>query len=198
MRTTARSLVGIGAALLLLVPSIALGQAEYVRWDIINLAFTAPPTASEGGIAFAKAPDGTKIRFTGAGTFVSPAGRRGGSGAATGGGAWQTFSATDVPIANGTYVVTELVTFEFANFQTPGSLNDLIGNQAQAANGIAVLRIEYSDGSQGVLLVLCHGPGAPAGISEGVAATKGFKTYDQVQAPAPGVNTNRTIFHVLR
>ena len=41
-----------------------------------------------------------------------------------------------------------------------------------------------------------HGPGAPPGIFEGIAATKGFKTYYSVQAPAPGVDANRTIYHV--
>jgi hypothetical protein len=66
------------------------------------------------------------------------------------------------------------------------------------ANGTAVLGIEYSDGSQGVLTVGCHGPGAPPGIFEGIATTKGFKTYYSVQAPVSGVNANRTIFHILR
>jgi hypothetical protein len=58
------------------------------------------------------------------------------------------------------------------------------------------LRIAYSDGSQGVLTVGCHGPGAPPGIFEGIATTKGFKTYYTVQAPVGGVDANRTIFHV--
>jgi len=64
------------------------------------------------------------------------------------------------------------------------------------ANGNAILRIQYSDGSEGVLGVGCHGPGAPAGIQEGVIATKDFVTYWTAQPPAPGVNANRTSFHV--
>jgi len=92
--------------------------------------------------------------------------------------------------------VTGLASWEFANFQTPGSLNDDIGNQAQAANGTVVLRIEYSDGSVGTLGVGCHGPGAPDGIVEGVIATKGFVTYWDAEAPAGGVDKNRTVFHV--
>jgi hypothetical protein len=58
------------------------------------------------------------------------------------------------------------------------------------------LRIEYSDGSEGILGIGCGGPGAPAGIQEGVIATKGFVTYWTRGVPAPGVNANRTIFHV--
>jgi hypothetical protein len=42
----------------------------------------------------------------------------------------------------------------------------------------------------------CHGPGAPPGIFEGIATTKGFKTYYAVQPPAPGVDANRTLYHV--
>lgn len=178
---------------------IALGQAQHVRWDIISLNFaTAPFTTSAGGVAFAKspAPDNLTIKLTGTGTFVAPAGSRGGSAAATGGGTWEIFSPAEVSLASGTYSVTELVSFEFASPQTPGAVIDNIGNQAEAANGTAVLRIEYSDGSQGILTVGCHGPGAPDGIFEGIATTKGFKTFYEVEDPAPGVDMNRTLFHV--
>ena len=71
-----------------------------------------------------------------------------------------------------------------------------IGMLTTVVNGTAVLRIAYSDGSRGVLTVGCHGPGAPPGIYEGIATTKGYKTYYTVQAPAGGVDANRTIFHV--
>ncbi|PYS54765.1 MAG: hypothetical protein DMG13_06905 [Acidobacteria bacterium] len=190
-----------GTALLLLwvaVPvSSAFGQAQHVRWDIINFEFVTPPalnTATAGGVSDAKAPDGTRLRFTGTGTFVAPPGHHGGGVAVKGGGTWQLFNAAGGLVASGTYAVTEVVLFAFANFQTPGAINDLIG--PGGANGNAALRIVYSDGDTGILLVACHGPGAPAGISEGVAATKGYKTFDQIQPPAPGVNANRTSFHV--
>jgi hypothetical protein len=61
-----------------------------------------------------------------------------------------------------------------------------------------VLRIDYDDGSKGVLGVYCHGPGAPDGIAEGISAMKGFMTYVAVQSPAPGVDRNRTLFHVTK
>jgi hypothetical protein len=178
-------------------------EADHVRWDIISLdTSTTPPTISPGGVAFASAisgsaPSGLKIEFTGSGTFVAPA-SGGPSGAVTGGGTWETFSdclTTCVSTGSGTYQVTKLVSWEFANLQT-GTLIDLIGDIHEAANGTAVLRIEYSDGSQGTLGVGCHGPGAPDGIEEGIIATKGFVTYWTGEVPVPGVDENRTIFHV--
>ena len=97
----------------------------------------------------------------------------------------------------GTYVVKDLVSFVLANPQSPPPVFvDNIGKLNERANGTAVLRIEYSDGQSGVLTVGCHGPAAPPGIFEGIATTKGFKTYYDVQAPAGGVDANRTIFHV--
>ena len=200
MRIRMRFFSGIAVVFLLMFAGApaAFSQSELVRWDIISLAFATPPatanTLTAGGVAFAKALDGSKIKLTGSGTFLSAAGRVGGSGPVTGGGTWETFNPIGVSLANGTYVVTELLIYEFANYQLPVNI-DNIGNIAEGANGIAALRIDYSDGSKGVLLVLCHGPGAPAGISEGFVATKAFRVFDQVQAPLANVNENRTVFH---
>jgi hypothetical protein len=77
-----------------------------------------------------------------------------------------------------------------------GCLQKAHGDTNERANGNAVLRIEYSDGSHGTLVVGCHGPGAPDGIFEGVTATKGFVTYWSREAPLPTVDVNRTLFHV--
>ena len=71
-------------------------------------------------------------------------------------------------------------------------------DEGTRTNGTAVLTIAFSDGSQGVLTIGCHGPGAPPGIFEGIATTKGYVTYYDVQAPTGGVDANRTIFHVRR
>jgi len=54
----------------------------------------------------------------------------------------------------------------------------------------------FSDGSKGVLTIGCHGPGAPHGIFEGIATTKGYMTYYNVPNPALGVDAGRTNFHV--
>jgi len=195
------AVVALGAVLLVLgLAAAASGQARHARWDIISLVGGAPPgPINPGGRAAAKAPDATTITLTGAGTFVAPAGNDGGSNAVTGGGTWQTLDAVGASTGSGTYQVKELVSFEFASFQSPTpAFVDNVGDVNQRANGTAVLRIAYSDGSQGVLTVGCHGPGAPPGIFEGIATTKGFKTYYTVQAPVAGVDANRTIFHILR
>jgi hypothetical protein len=168
-----------------------------VRWDIISLdTTTTPPTLRPGGVAFAStdADVNLKIRLTGAGTFVARASGRP-SKAVTGGGTWETFDAGGVSTGSGTYQVTGLASWEFANLQT-GAFIDLIGDTNERANGNAILRIAYSDGSHGTLGVGCHGPGAPDGIQEGVIATKGFVTYWTREAPVDGVDKNRTIFHV--
>jgi hypothetical protein len=172
--------------------SVVAGGAKDVRWDIISLVGGAPPgPINAGGISSAMAPDGDMITLTGSGTFVAPAGSNGGSGAVTGGGTWHTASGS------GTYQVKELVSFVIANPQssTPVFV-DNIGSLTQRTNGVAVLRIEFSDGQSGVLTVGCHGPGAPPGIIEGIATTKGYKTYYETEEPVGGVDANRTLFHV--
>jgi hypothetical protein len=166
-----------------------------VRWDIISVDIPVT-TVSPGGHASALAPTNLKITFTGSGTFiVSGSGRT--SSRVTGGGTWETFDAAGVSTGKGTYRVTELADWEFANFQSPG-LIDKIGNTNKRANGNAVLLIKYSDGSHGTLGIGCHGPGAPDGIVEGVIATKGYVTYWSAEAPSATVDANRTIFHVNR
>ncbi len=163
-----------------------------ISWDILSFDFkTTPPTFNPGGSASALAADGTKLTLTGSGTLGGPPKK------VTGGGNWTTFDPSGAQSGSGTYKVVSLVSFFQTNFQSQTPVfTDKIGDTNKRANGIAVLRIQFSDGSQGVLTVGCHGPGAPPGIFEGIAATKGFKMYFNIQAPAPGVDANRTIFHV--
>ena len=205
MRTETRWISRVGAVSLAVVLATTVGlrvvhgQAQHLSWDIINLAFTVPPTVTAGGVAFAttKNPSSLKIRLTGSGTFVAPA-SGGPSGAVTGGGTWETFSGCPsacVSTGRGLYWATRLVSWEFDNLQLP-ILNDLIG--PNAANGNAVLRIQYSDGSKGILGIGCHGPGAHDGMVEGVIATKNFVTYWDAAVPVDGVNQNRTVFHIER
>jgi hypothetical protein len=176
------------------LPATAAGSSSsHLRWDIISVVTFAPLTVEAGGVAFALAPNDLTIELTGSGTFVAPA-NGGTSGAATGGGTWETFSG-GVSTGSGTYTVTGLASWQFANFQAPGII-DLIGDTNERANGNAVLRVEYSDGSLGTLGIGCHGPGAPDGIVEGVIATKGYVTYWSAEAPAAGVDKDRTLFHV--
>jgi hypothetical protein len=186
------AVLALGAALVLLTnfAMAASGGAKHVRWDIISLVGGAPPgPVNPGGHASATTPEGDTITLTGSGTFVAPA-SGGGSGAVTGGGTWTISSG-----GSGTYTVTALVSWAFANFQACCPLIDNI-DHGERANGTAVLKIAFSDGAQGVLTIGCHGPGAPPGIFEGIATTKGYKTYYTVQPPTNGIDANRTIFHV--
>jgi hypothetical protein len=185
------AVVTLAAALMLLTTfaSAASSAAQHVRWDIVSTTGIPPTPLNPGGHASATAPDGDTITLTGSGDFVAP-GNGGGSSAATGGGTWTTTSG-----GSGTYTVTALVSWQLANSQANVGFVDNI-DEGTRTNGTAVLQIAFSDGSTGVLTVGCHGPGAPPGIFEGIATTKGYKTYYTVPTPVPGVDAGRTIFHV--
>jgi hypothetical protein len=185
------TVLAFGAALMLLTTfaSAAPAGAKHVRWDIISTTGIPPAPINPGGHASATAPDNDTITLTGSGHFVAPANGGGASGAG-GGGTWTTTSG-----GSGSYSVTALVSWQRANDQTDVGFVDNI-DEGTRTNGTAVLKIAFSDGSTGVLTVGCHGPGAPPGIFEGIATTKGYKTYYAVQPPAPGVDANRTLFHV--
>ena len=198
MMFSMRKVISAGAVILGLgvFSSIATAGENAVRWDIIHLTPTSPLlTVSAGGRAFATArnPTSLKIELTGSGTF-----KPGESDEVTGGGTWTTYSGCPLacaPIASGLYQVTGLASWQFDNLQAL-VLIDLIGQNA--ANGNAVLRIRYSDGSEGTLGIGCHGPGADSGIIEGVIVSKGYLTYWDAEAPTvPTVDANRTIFHIL-
>jgi hypothetical protein len=194
----------IGATGLML--SVVIGKSsvyaagcDHVRWDLIHVNFsTMPITLSPGGTGFASADMNNQITFTdSSGTFVAP--ESGGiSGDVTGGGKWETFDG--MTTKSGTYRVTKLVSWQFANFQPAGAI-DLIDDTHPRANGNAILRIQYDDGSEGVLGIGCHGMGAPPGIQEGVIATKGYVTY-WTGAFHPTVvsllDINFTSFHILK
>ncbi len=185
------AVVALAAGLMLLTTfasAASSGGAQHVRWDIISTTGIPPAPLNPGGHASAMAPDGDTITLMGSGHFVAPA-SGGGSGAVDGGGTWSTSGGS------GTYEVTALVSWERANDQANVGFVDNIG-EGTRTNGTAVLKIAFSDGSSGVLTVGCHGPGAPPGIFEGIATTKGYKTYYNVPAPVPGVDAGRTIFHV--
>jgi hypothetical protein len=200
MRIKRVALVAVPILALAVLPfSAAAGGAQGVSWDIVHVSPLPPGSApgvtfDPGGVASAQAPDGEWITLTGSGTFVAPAGSNGGSGAVTGGGTWTTSTG------DGTYKVKELVAWTFASAQPlligGFPVTDNTGDTTQRANGTAVLRIEFSSGQSGVLTVGCHGPGAPAGIFEGIAVTMGYRTYYNVPNPLPDVDAGRTLFHV--
>ena len=186
----ARMFFGIGFALLLVAVMSPLAYSQTVRWDIITIT---PTPIGPGGVAFARANDGSTIRFSGSGTFVVTPEPGVTLGTVTGGGTWQTFGA--VGAASGTFVVTGLAAWERAPTSPPPA-NDRIGNPAEASSGLAILRITYSDGSRGLLTVSCQRDGIPATVFEGVIASKGFVTFFDAVPMVPGIDANRTLFHV--
>jgi hypothetical protein len=175
------------------LPSAAFAERDgegggRMRWDLVNLPF---PDVYAGGDDTAGAMDGSTLTLTGSGTF-----RPGHPGQVTGGGTWHTTSA-DVP-GSGTYRVTELVSWIRAPGSLPPFLIDHIGNASDARPGLAVLRIRYSDGLDGALVVSCTLAGTPKSVDEGINATRGFVNFFHPAEPAFGQHSNRTVFHVLR
>src|SRR5215472_2866635 len=193
-----KTIIGLSIIVLMAATSpFAFAQATHVRWDIITVDFVAH-TVDAGGVASATANDKSSITMTGSGTFVAPAGGSGTSSATTGGGTWTTHDSGGVMTGSGTYEVTGLVRWNPAPFPPggPPPRIDLIDPSAMRSTGLAVLRITYSDGEHGILVVSCTGVTAPAFMFEGITATKKFTDYKSPVPPVPGVDGNRTLFHI--
>lgn len=186
---TRPSLLVILFAIAMAAPHAAATSPAF-RWDITSLApQNGVPTITEGGSDFALAADLTSIQIKGHGTF-------GGGMAPTGGGTWIIVGASGT--TSGTFTVTSLVQFTPAQGSLPPTVVDTIGNSVDARSGLAVLRISYSDGTSGTLTISCHLPvKAPNQLFEGITATKSFVDFWDRVPPVPGVNANRTIFHVM-
>jgi hypothetical protein len=176
-----------------MIPSAAGADPMY-RWDTISVTMPGGVlTLNPGGSDYALAADLTTIQISGHGTF-------GGGVPPTGGGFWATAGPSAGPsgTASGTFKVVSLVRFTVAPGSLPPGAVDNIAPAASVRGGLAILGIRYSDGSSGVLAVSCHLPvGAPSGIFEGITATKGYVDFWDRVPPVPGVNANRTNFHVL-
>jgi hypothetical protein len=185
--------IGLAAAITcaaaLLVPAGAsAGSSTHLyRWDIIHLSGPPPVTTTlPGGMASACAASScdNMITLTGRGTFRANPDQ---PQAVTGGGTWTTTGFVSFEVAPGT-------------LPSPPFTDGVTGVAADARAGLAVLRIAYSDGDQGVLIVSCDQPGTPPNlpIVEGITASKGFVDYWNRLAPesVPPFG-NRTTFHVL-
>ncbi len=187
--------VGAAAALgTVLGPEAVFADDEEnreVSWDIINLDFTNNHVTS-GGHASAFANDNSKITITGSGTFRANSGD---PEDVTGGGTWET-SGGGVGAGSGTYRVTKLVTFTAAAGTPPPQNVDMIGPGPGHA-GLVTLRVRYSNGMEGVLSVSCHLVGTPNSVFEGITASMGSNGFWMREAPMPGVNADRTVFHFL-
>ena len=189
MKSNRRWFLRIAGLLLpLLVVVIARGAQEEtrIRWDIVDINFTNF-NLSAGGQASALAENLSKITMTGSGTFVP-----GDPEDVSGGGSWEIRDKNGSLIGSGAYKVKQLVRFELAPGALGPPLVDKIGNAADARAGLAVLRIRYSDGSQGILVVSCRiSRQTPDSMFEGITASKGFMDFWSHAAQ------NFTIFHVV-
>ena len=126
----------------------------------------------------------SKITLTGSGTFVV-----GDSEEVTGGGTWELSDETGQLTGSGTYQVTRLVRFDLAPGRPGPTLVDTIGHVEDLRAGLAYLRIRYSDGSQGILVVSCHLLTSPDSIFEGITASKAFVDFFYRAGP------DGTLFH---
>ncbi len=177
-------------------------HAIVYRWDLIHLTPMGTNNVLDaGGVASDKAANGSQITLTGSGTWLAISGHEK-SQAVTGGGTWVTFDSSGTnSTGSGTYEVTRLVRFDVVPGSTPavGGIDNIASAEDSRA-GLVILRIHYSDGEEGVLTISCHGGGpvpAPDTVFEGITVTKGFVGYVDRGKPAPGVDANRTVFHVV-
>ena len=177
------------------------GEGEgRIRWDIVNL-FPLSSCVRGGGHASSFAQDGAKITITGSGTFPDVRNRC--TGGVTGGGTWSITPGTAASgcfSGSGTFRVTELLSWTPAPgvFPSPPLICDVIGRPEDIRAGLAKLRVKYSNGEFGVLTVSCHLAGSPDCMFEGITATMRHEDFTRPESPAPGVDANRTAFHVVR
>ena len=190
-RQVIKGAAAVGALGALGVPSIAFadeGNGGRIRWDLIELTL---PDIRAGGEDTASSEGETMLNWTGSGTF-SP----GHSRDVTGGGTWN----SDNPVVGGSgmYRVTELVTWLRAPGTLAGTpLHDHIGRLEDTRAGLAVLRIKYSDGLDGVLFLSCNLNGTPPSVDEGSNGSRGFVNFFHPAMPSFGKHSNRTLFHAL-
>jgi hypothetical protein len=176
------------------------GDGTKLRWDIFQLKdITATSaTIAAGGISTSQATfypaqlagDNSTITLSGSGTFTVDERHD-----VTGGGTWETAAADGTLTGRGTYRVTELVFFQLGAGTLAGApFIDALGNLDDTRAGLAVLRVDYSDGTNGMVVVVCNIAGPPAAI-EGTTATKGVVDYSNPLIP--NGTTGNTLFHAI-
>jgi hypothetical protein len=170
----------------------AIGRSRItsVRWDIVRTNL-AKGEVNAGGSASARAANSSRIRLTGSGTFVP-----GDAENVTGGGTFTRFDPEGHKVLSGRYVVRSLLYFRGAPGRLPRSLTDNVGTRRNASAGLAYLRVRYSTGRTGILVVSSHLVGTPDAVFDGVTASARSVDYFKARAPVNG--RHRTLFHVRR
>jgi len=180
--------------------SLARGQ-DKLRWDMISVQFrapSAPNVLSAGGADSAVNNDAAgmpklRITITGSGTF-SPWDPTD----VTGGGDYTIRNLKGDVVDSGSYTVTALVSWTLDSPQLPANVNNVTNGSAEDfRNGLAIFRIAYTDGSKGILVVSCAGPGATENPYEGISVIKGLVHFQVPDVPVANVDANRTVFVVL-
>jgi hypothetical protein len=152
------------------------GDKMLIRWDVGVFDGSSSATASSNA----------RITFTGSGTFRTDEKNRE-DRKVTGGGTWQTFlpgsnTPTDIPRR---YTVTALLSFHLAPGTIPPNVipQEVLRDNTAARAGLAFLRIRYSDGEHGILVVSCRLSGTPPDVAEGISASKGFVDFWRMEDP---------------
>jgi len=199
-RSTAVSMIAL-AFICLSAPLLADdSHGTRYRWDIFQVADVTATgfTIAPGGTSTSQATfypaqlagDNSTITLTGSGTFRVNEGDD-----VTGGGNWTTAAADGTVTGTGTYRVSRLVFFELGAGTLAGApFIDETGNLADTRAGLAVLRVHYSDGTNGIVVLVCTIAGPPA-VIEGTTATKGVVDYSNPLIPDG--TTGNTLFHVI-
>jgi hypothetical protein len=165
--------------------TVLADEGRRVRWDIVQFA---EGCIRPGGKASAEATNPgfvthATIVLTGSGTF--PDVRNRSSRGVTGGGTWEIVASDPRCFpGQGTYRVTELLSWTLEPQGVFPPICDAVAPNARPSAGLAKLRIEYSDDDgddgaarHGVITVSCHLGGSPDCIYEGVTASRGYEDF---------------------
>jgi hypothetical protein len=165
-------IVAIAAGMVVISTSstILLASDTILRWDIVNVD---PPYIGPSGMASAEAHDHSRISLFSASGTIDTANRR----HVTGGGSWEIRDGNGVLVDSGSFDVTRLLHWVVAPGTFPDTLIDQVGDLANARPGLAVLKVYYSGGDEGTVVVSCNLMDTPASVFEGITATKGFVDY---------------------
>ena len=143
-RAALRAAVAAGSMLALAPFGVApaAAQGNRIRWDV------------SPGSAFSV--NDLRMAMRGTGTFMPGAPRD-----VSGGGTFAVSDARGTPIFDGDFRATELLYWQ--QEEAPGN--------GDSRSGLAVLRVAYPGGVEGILTISCYLPGSNRGVFEGITAT---------------------------